>query len=328
MKCPPARPQPPRRGDPLAGNVPVQLTRLVGRDSALAELRSLVWRTRVLTLAGPGGAGKTRLGHRARRRDAAGLRRRGLVGRSVDDARVGAGRPGRRRERARRRGERRPEPGDARPPAPRVDAAGAGQLRAGRRRMRRADRRAARALPVAAGDRDQPSASRRPGRAGVARRRPGDRRHGRARRAPARRPGRRRGRAVHASGPARRRPRSIPTRRGSGRTCGASASGSTGCRWPIELAAARVPVLSVTQIAQRLEVDPSLLRHTGADGARAPPHARWNARVEPPDARARRAAPVPPAQRRSGVRSPWRRRRASAPATSSISARCSTCSRC
>jgi predicted ATPase/DNA-binding CsgD family transcriptional regulator len=43
------------------GNLPVQLTRLVGRDDALAELRSLVWRTRVLTLAGPGGAGKTRL---------------------------------------------------------------------------------------------------------------------------------------------------------------------------------------------------------------------------------------------------------------------------
>ncbi len=43
------------------GNLPVPLTRLVGRDTALAELRSLVWRTRVLTLAGPGGAGKTRL---------------------------------------------------------------------------------------------------------------------------------------------------------------------------------------------------------------------------------------------------------------------------
>jgi len=62
MMRPPARPQPSRHGEPLAGNVPVQLTRLVGRDSALAELRSLVWRTRVLTLAGPGGAGKTRLG--------------------------------------------------------------------------------------------------------------------------------------------------------------------------------------------------------------------------------------------------------------------------
>src|SRR5581483_8298089 len=43
------------------GNLPVQLTRLVGRDAALSELRSLVWRTRVLTLCGPGGAGKTRL---------------------------------------------------------------------------------------------------------------------------------------------------------------------------------------------------------------------------------------------------------------------------
>ncbi len=41
--------------------MPAQLTRLVGRDAALAELRSVVWRTRVLTLCGPGGAGKTRL---------------------------------------------------------------------------------------------------------------------------------------------------------------------------------------------------------------------------------------------------------------------------
>jgi predicted ATPase/DNA-binding CsgD family transcriptional regulator len=45
----------------MLGNLPGQLTRLVGRDVALGELRSLVWRTRVLTLAGPGGAGKTRL---------------------------------------------------------------------------------------------------------------------------------------------------------------------------------------------------------------------------------------------------------------------------
>jgi predicted ATPase/DNA-binding CsgD family transcriptional regulator len=43
------------------GNLPVQLTRLVGRDAALRELRALVWRTRVLSLCGPGGAGKTRL---------------------------------------------------------------------------------------------------------------------------------------------------------------------------------------------------------------------------------------------------------------------------
>jgi predicted ATPase/DNA-binding CsgD family transcriptional regulator len=47
--------------DAALGNLPVQLTRLVGRDAALSELRSLVWRTRVLSLCGPGGAGKTRL---------------------------------------------------------------------------------------------------------------------------------------------------------------------------------------------------------------------------------------------------------------------------
>jgi predicted ATPase/DNA-binding CsgD family transcriptional regulator len=43
------------------GNVPVPLTRLIGREPALVELGSLVWRTRLLSLCGPGGAGKTRL---------------------------------------------------------------------------------------------------------------------------------------------------------------------------------------------------------------------------------------------------------------------------
>ena len=41
--------------------MPTQLTRLVGREHALTELRALVWRGRMLTLCGPGGAGKTRL---------------------------------------------------------------------------------------------------------------------------------------------------------------------------------------------------------------------------------------------------------------------------
>ena len=50
-----------REREAAFGNLPAQLTRLVGRDAALSELRSLVWRTRVLTLCGPGGAGKTRL---------------------------------------------------------------------------------------------------------------------------------------------------------------------------------------------------------------------------------------------------------------------------
>ena len=41
--------------------IPTQLTRLVGREQALTDLRALVWRGRMLTLCGPGGAGKTRL---------------------------------------------------------------------------------------------------------------------------------------------------------------------------------------------------------------------------------------------------------------------------
>ncbi len=47
--------------DPGLGNLPVQLAGLLGRDAALEELRSLLWRTRLLTLTGLGGVGKSRL---------------------------------------------------------------------------------------------------------------------------------------------------------------------------------------------------------------------------------------------------------------------------
>jgi len=43
------------------GNVPVQFTQLLGRDGALEEVSSLLWQTRLLTLCGPGGVGKSRL---------------------------------------------------------------------------------------------------------------------------------------------------------------------------------------------------------------------------------------------------------------------------
>jgi predicted ATPase/DNA-binding CsgD family transcriptional regulator len=43
------------------GNVPIALTPLIGRGPALEELRSLLARTRLLTLCGPGGVGKSRL---------------------------------------------------------------------------------------------------------------------------------------------------------------------------------------------------------------------------------------------------------------------------
>ena len=42
-------------------NVPVPLTSFVGREIELAELRKLVGHTRLLTLTGAGGCGKTRL---------------------------------------------------------------------------------------------------------------------------------------------------------------------------------------------------------------------------------------------------------------------------
>jgi hypothetical protein len=47
--------------DTPLGNLPVQITPLLGRVSALEELSLLLWRTRLLTLCGPGGAGKSRL---------------------------------------------------------------------------------------------------------------------------------------------------------------------------------------------------------------------------------------------------------------------------
>ncbi|MGA2013709.1 MAG: hypothetical protein ABSH51_24690, partial [Solirubrobacteraceae bacterium] len=47
--------------DTALGNLPVQLTPLLGRGAALEELHALIWRARLLTLCGPGGAGKSRL---------------------------------------------------------------------------------------------------------------------------------------------------------------------------------------------------------------------------------------------------------------------------
>jgi predicted ATPase/class 3 adenylate cyclase/DNA-binding CsgD family transcriptional regulator len=52
---------PPRSLDQLPNNLPVQLTSFVGRDRELAELDKLLDATRLLTLTGGGGCGKTRL---------------------------------------------------------------------------------------------------------------------------------------------------------------------------------------------------------------------------------------------------------------------------
>ena len=45
----------------LRNNLPVQVSSFIGREAALAEVRSLISRSRLVTLTGPGGAGKTRL---------------------------------------------------------------------------------------------------------------------------------------------------------------------------------------------------------------------------------------------------------------------------
>jgi len=42
-------------------NLPAELTSFVGREPQLAELRRLLHRSRLITLTGPGGAGKTKL---------------------------------------------------------------------------------------------------------------------------------------------------------------------------------------------------------------------------------------------------------------------------
>ncbi|MBI3980207.1 MAG: adenylate/guanylate cyclase domain-containing protein [Chloroflexi bacterium] len=52
---------PPKSLDALPNNLPVQLTSFIGRERELAEVKRLLKTTRLLTLSGPGGCGKTRL---------------------------------------------------------------------------------------------------------------------------------------------------------------------------------------------------------------------------------------------------------------------------
>jgi predicted ATPase/class 3 adenylate cyclase len=51
----------PRTLDARPNNLPVQLTSFVGREAVIAEVERLLGQSRLLTLTGPGGSGKTRL---------------------------------------------------------------------------------------------------------------------------------------------------------------------------------------------------------------------------------------------------------------------------
>lgn len=52
---------PPRTQEGRPNNLPVQLTRFIGRAEEIAQIRELVAANRLVTLTGPGGTGKTRL---------------------------------------------------------------------------------------------------------------------------------------------------------------------------------------------------------------------------------------------------------------------------
>src|SRR4029077_19923804 len=51
---------PPKSLETLPNNLPVQLTSFVGREGDIADIRRLLTSTRLLTLTGAGGCGKTR----------------------------------------------------------------------------------------------------------------------------------------------------------------------------------------------------------------------------------------------------------------------------
>ena len=53
--------EPVAEGLAVPGNLPLRLTSFVGRDAELTEVKRLLGTTRLLTLTGAGGCGKTRL---------------------------------------------------------------------------------------------------------------------------------------------------------------------------------------------------------------------------------------------------------------------------
>ena len=205
-----------RHADRAAPTSPRPRTSFVGRDAELDELTVALEQPGLVTVAGPGGLGKTAARERARPPPG----RRPPRGRMA--GRAGARADRRRRARSRRRGardggsRRRGGPGRRAGP-PWARAPRARQLRARGRRLRRPRRRPPRRLPRAAAALHQPRAARRRRRASAAAGPPRHRRRGRVRRGPLPEPGRRGGRGAGTRGP-RRGERGVPApRRASSR---------------------------------------------------------------------------------------------------------------
>ena len=134
----------------LRHNLPSQATSFVGRAAELAELRSLVsGGSRLVTIAGPGGIGKSRLALQVAAEVLDGDRRGGVAGRAGAGGRTRAGGPHRGRRASGPRGAgtphaRHPGRGGRRP----LPAGGPGQRRARARRGRQAGRRPDAVLPA------------------------------------------------------------------------------------------------------------------------------------------------------------------------------------
>ena len=59
--------QPAFSGNDLNHNIPVDLTRFIGRENEVQQVKNIMRATRLLTLTGVGGTGKTRLALQAAR---------------------------------------------------------------------------------------------------------------------------------------------------------------------------------------------------------------------------------------------------------------------
>ena len=139
--------------------LPVPLTSFVGRQDDIGAVHDALDQARLVTLVGPGGAGKTRLALEALRRREDRRRRRAVA----RGARLGRARPGRRRRRPGARGAvaRDGDPGRGRRRRARAAAAArAGQLRARRRRGGGAGGAPARRVRRPAGPRHEPGGPR------------------------------------------------------------------------------------------------------------------------------------------------------------------------